>query len=132
MRATAIAEAREDARPSGGTSLAHDACVPSTKRSNPPKQARQPEPLPPKVWRWDEVLDAALSLEDTDFIAVLSEMLMVRDEVQKRIGQRAAEYFASRGAPFDDPFDDDAFTDAPLDTTSATVPSPRRKKARKH
>ena len=124
-------ELREDPTASHGTTLAHVARVTSTKRKTPPKQARKPKPPPPKVWRWDEVLDAAMSLSEDDFTAVLCDMMMVRyQQDQRRIRRYISRYGVDEIA-FDDPLEDD-FADVPFDTDPAVVPlTPRRARARK-
>jgi len=74
------------------------------------------------------VLDAALALDDCDFLAVLSEMLLVRHERQEHLARRHhAAATASSDIPFDDPFYDDPFDEVP-----AAIPlASRRGRARK-
>jgi hypothetical protein len=69
------------------------------------------------------VLDAALALEETDFLAVLDEMLMARDEKVAAIRRRNA----AQGLPsIDDPLEDD-----PFDVMSPVLPlTPKRGRKR--
>ena len=74
------------------------------------------------------MLDAALALEETDFLAVLDEMLMVRDEKVAAIRRRNAAEGLTSDIPFDDPLEDD-----PFDAVAPVVPlTPRKGRGRKH
>jgi hypothetical protein len=81
----------------------------------------------PKAWTWSEVLDAALALDYSDFLAVLSEMLLVRHVEEQRARQRFTPAFVESDDPFDDPLEDD-----PFDSVPAAIPlSSRRGRGRK-
>jgi hypothetical protein len=126
MRATAAAKHREAPSTADGTTLAQGADVPPAKRRITPKHSPRAQKPVPKQWAWHEVLDAALALDHCDFLAVLSEMLLVRHEKEQLAKQRYAPY-ASIDIPFDDPLEDDPFAAVP-----AAIPlSSRRASTRK-
>jgi len=121
------AQDRKAPRTSDGTTLAPGTGVPASKRRTPKKHSPRPKPPLPRPWTWLEVLDAALALDECDFLAVLSEMLMVRHEKEQRAGQRYAPASTSSDIPFDDPLEDD-----PFDVVPPVIPlSWRRSSARK-
>jgi hypothetical protein len=127
MLATRAAKPRDAPRTATGTTLAPGTRMPPAKRrTTKPQSPRPPKPVP-QQWRWDEVLDAALALEETDFLAVLSEMMMVRDEKVEAIRRRNAAEGLTSDIPFDDPLEDD-----PFDVVSPVTPlASRRARARK-
>ncbi len=97
---------------------------PAKRRATKAQPSRTPPP-PPRLSTWSEVLDAALALEETDFIFVLQEMMMARPEKEEAIRRRNA----ARGwpsVPYDDPLEDDPFDDVP----PVIPPTPQRGRKR--
>lgn len=120
-----VAQPREDPNTARGMSLAHDVPMPP-KQKNPSKPTRRTPKPPPKVWRWDEVLDAAMTLDEGDFNAVLCDMMMIRYDKDHRLIGRYIERYGAPDVALDDPLEDDDFYDVGSYEDPGVIPMSKR------